>query len=813
MINGSLPASVQVVIVGGGIVGCSVLYHLAKSGMSDVLLLERKTLTSGTTWHAAGLLAQLRSSKTETDLARYSINLYEQLETQTSQATGVRRNGTLCLAQTVQRWEELKRRHDQANVYGLETVLLSDVEIGPIWPLIDTKDLTGGLLIPSDGQGDPTGITLALSEAAKGYGAIIKENCLVTDLSQNDKQGWCVKTTDGSIQSDIVVNCTGIWARDLAHKSSVSVPLHGVEHMYMVTEPMTGLDRKLPSVRDYDSSIYFKEDAGKLVLGGNEPNAKLWPVDQIPSDFEYSLLPEDWDHFECFMNQALDRIPALKETGIRQLIVGPESFTPDGKYLLGEAPNLKGYFVAAGFNSIGIASAGGVGLALSEWILEGEPTMDLSEIDIRRFQRFSGNRAFLRQRVPEIVATGFAVQYPFRELKSARGVRKSPIHQSLIERGAHFDQAIGWERPSFFGKADIELSHHRSFKRPPWFDQVGREHQAVREAVGVMDLTSFSKIQVCGKDALALLQKVSTRDVDVSIGQILYTLILTTSGCILCDLTVTRTGCETFLLVTGAKSHFNLLQHLERQESVHENVTIVDLTSAFSVIGVMGPNSRRLLQTLSDVDLSAQAFPLFSSKEIDLGLGFCRASRISYVGELGWELYIPTEFSLGIYEEIITVGKESNLVDVGFHALDSLRLECGYRHYGSDISNTDTPMEAGLEFLVDCDSDKRNTGKVSDLGSPGQVSGRRLMAFKINDPDHFLHGKEPVYRGDKLIGSITSAAFGYTVGSSIGLGYIVLEDWDNNLALSGADFQIGIAGEKVPASASFEPLYKPRRNI
>ena len=809
--NSSLLRSAQTVIIGGGVMGCSVLYHLARSGMSDVVLLERKSLTSGTTWHAAGLLAQLRSSKTQTELARYSINLYEQLEAETGQQTGVRRNGTLCLAQTSERWIELKRRADQAVVCGLETVLVTKSDIKSMWPLMNVDDLVGGLLIPSDGQGDPTGITLALAKSARRHGAHIKENCLVTKIAQSNSGAWDIETTDGPITCETVVNCSGIWAPELARLNGVSVPLHAVEHMYVVTEPMEGLDRGLPSVRDYDNSIYLKEDAGRLIMGGNEPNAKLWPAAKIPDNFEFTLLPEDWNHFEIFMDPALSRVPALGEIGIRQLLVGPESFTPDGKYLLGEAPNCRGYFVAAGFNSIGIASAGGAGLALGQWIIEGEPTMDLSDVDIRRFPDMAGNTHFLKERIPEIVATGFAIHFPHYQLTSARDIRRSPVHIRLSEQGACFDQAVGWERPEYFAIPGKKHRNSHSFNHPSWFDRVAREHQAVRQAVGILDLTSFSKIQVCGADALALLQKTCSRNIDIPIDRVIYTLMLNVKGLITCDATITRTKYDTFLLVTGAKNHKVLVHYLTHHAEKNGNVSIVDLTSAFAVLGVMGPQSREMLQSLSDVELSNQAFPFLYSKEIDIGFGRCRATRISYAGELGWELYIPTEFALSVYDTIAAIGSRFDLCDVGFQALDSLRLECGFRHFGHDIANTDTPQEAGLEFTVDHLKKSPFLGKEAYLKTRSELPRQRLLTFTTDDPSYLLLGNEPIYQENRLVGSITSSAFGHTIGKSVALGYVKLKDQDDLTSLPHNSFYVGISGEKVSALASSISPYDPSR--
>lgn len=779
-------------------------------GWSDVVLLERRRLTCGTTWHAAGLLAQLRGSQTQTDLARYSIDLYQKLDGETGLATGVRRNGTLALARTHDRWTELKRRAAQATVYGIDTTLLEPREVNTYWELMQTRDLVGGMLIAGDGQGDPTGITLALAKAARQSGATIYENTCVESIEQDGSRGWLLDTTAGTLRCDVVVNCGGMWAPQLARMVGASVPLQPVEHMYIITEPMDGLHPGIPSVRDYDGSIYLKEDAGRLLMGGTEPNPKPWALDGIPDDFEFSLLNEDWDHFQFFMDQALSRIPKLESAGVRQLLVGPESFTPDGNYLLGEVPGKRDYFVAAGFNSIGIASAGGAGRALAEWIVAGEPTMDLSDVDIRRFHPMQGSSDYLRQRVMETVGASFEISWPYKQMVSARPLRSSALHQRLQERGACFGESAGWERPNWFNSTGRSIQVEYSFGKQGWFPQAAREHRSVREDVALFDLTSFSKFRVTGDDACSLLQRLCTRDIDIEPGRIIYTLMLNSKGRIECEATVTRIESCQFLVICGAANHSRFVHWMSRHKATGEDVTLHDVTSDFAVIGIMGPKSRNVLQSLTSVDLANEVFPFGASRMIELGTGQCRATRVTFVGELGWELYMPAGFAVSAYELLVDAGKDSNLVDAGYFALDSLRLECGYRHFGRDIGCDDSPREAGLDDFVDY-SKTDFTGREALLRHNDERMKRRLMMFTMRDADPVLFGDEPIYRDGHPVGLLTSGAFIPTMNRSMGLGYVEIEDSQEAESILSGEYEIDIAGERAPASVHSDPSYDPGR--
>ena len=808
---GNLPEGAQVVVVGGGIAGCSVAYHLAKLGIADTVLLERNALTSGTTWHAAGLLGQLRFSRTQTELAKHSLSLYESLEAETGQATGIKRNGTLMLAGTHERWIELKRRHSQAKFHGLESHLVSPGEAGRLWNILRSDDLVGGLYVPSDGQADPTGVTLALAEGARRNGARLFENTEVTGFRIANRRVTGVETRTGHISCEAVVNCAGIWARELGLMAGASVPLQAVEHMYLVTEPLDGLEPGLPSLRDFDSLTYFKEDAGKLVMGGTEREARPWAVDGIPDDFQFTLLEEDWGQFQDLMEGAVHRVPALEEVGIRQLLNGPESFTPDGQYLLGECLEVDGFYVCAGFNSIGIVSSGGAGRALAEWIVDGGPTMDLGGVDIRRFRDFQGTGRYLQNRVRETVSMAFAMHWPFRQPETARGLRRSPLHDRLAGRGACFGETAGWERPNWFAPDGVPAVYRYAWGRQNWFGFAAAEHRSIRERVGLIDVTSFTKFEIYGRNSLPLLQSLCTRDLDVPVGTVVYTLMLNPRGGIECDVTVTRTAERTFLIYCGAAAHGHVLGWIRGHVDPDQDVWIRDVSSGFGVIAVMGPESRTLLSRLTSADLSNQAFPFSTSKEIDIALGTCRASRVTFVGELGWELAMPAEQTASVYEDLIGAGADLGVCDVGYHAMDSLRIERGYRHYGSDIASMDTPLEAGLGFVLGFDKNVDFIGREAMLEQKLAGLKRRMVVFQLKEPEPVLFHHEPIWRNGRLVGEVTSAAYGHTVGRAVGLGYVTSDDGVSKDFIESGIYEIEIAAERFPATASLAPPYDSER--
>ena len=696
---GALPSHARVVIVGGGIVGCSVAYHLTKLGWRDVVLLERRDLSCGTTWHAAGLVGQLRSSHNLTRLARYGAVLYERLEAETGQATGFRRCGSISVARTAERLIELKRGASMARCFGVDVEPISAAEAGTLWPPMRTDDLAGAVWIPGDGRTNPIDTTLALARGARQGGAAIAENVTVTGIQRSGGAAPGVRTDHGDVAADVVVNCAGMWGREVGRMAGVNVPLHAAEHFYIVTEPMAGVTRDLPVLRDTDGYIYVREEVGGLLMGGFEPAAKPWGMDGIPPEFKFSLLPEDWDHFRVLMEQACVRIPALETAPVRRHVNGPESFTPDNRYMLGEAPELRSFFVAAGFNSVGIASAAGAGQALAEWIVGGQPSMDLWDVDIRRFQPFQGNARYLRERTREVVGLLYAMHWPFRQPETARGVRRSALHDRLAARGAVFGVVAGWERANWFATAGVEPRYLYRYGRQNWFPCAAAEHRAVREAVGLFDQSSLAKLLLQGPDATAALQRLCANDVDVPPGRIVYTQMLNARGGIECDLTVTRLAGDLYLLVTIAAAATHDADWIRRGVA-GARVSVTDVTSASSVLGVMGPRSRELLSRLTSADLSNAAFPFGAAREIEVGDAIVRATRITYVGELGWELHVPAEFAPGVYEEVAAAGEDLGLRHAGYHAMDSLRLEKGYRSWGHDIGADDTPLEAGLAFAV-----------------------------------------------------------------------------------------------------------------
>ncbi|HEY2339131.1 MAG TPA: FAD-dependent oxidoreductase, partial [Steroidobacteraceae bacterium] len=696
----AIPSHASVVIIGGGIVGCSVAYHLANRGCSDVLLLERKRLTCGTTWHAAGLVGQLRATQNLTRLAQYTTQLYESLERETGQATGFRQVGSIAVAASEARFEELKRGASMARCFGLEVQVLSPGAARERWPLLSTEDLVGAVFLPKDGQTNPVDTTQALARGARRGGVRILEEVRVTGIRSERGRVTGVATEAGEVRADVVVNCAGMWAREVGGWADASVPLHAAEHFYIVTQPIRGLTSGLPVLRDADACSYFKEDAGKLLVGWFEPRAKPWGEGGIPASFAFDQLPADLAHIEPLFTQAMHRVPVLESAGVQVFFNGPESFTPDDRYLLGEVPELRGLYLAAGFNSIGIQSAGGAGKVLADWIVDGHPPFDLWDVDIRRCAPFQRNKRYLRDRTVETLGLLYAMHWPFRQPETARGVRKSALHDRLAAAGACFGEVAGFERANWFAPAGTEARYEYSYGRQNWFEHSAAEHRAVREAVGLFDQSSFAKFLLKGADAAAVLGRLCANEVDVPIGRIVYTQWLNERGGIEADLTVTREAEDAYLIVTSCASQTRDFNWLSRNIPTTARAIAVDVSPAYAVLGLMGPRSRELLATLTDADLTTAALPFASSQIVDLGYARVRASRITYVGELGYELYIPTEFAQGVYDEIVAAGRPFGLRLAGYHALNSLRMEKAYRHWGHDISDEDTPLEAGLQFAI-----------------------------------------------------------------------------------------------------------------
>ena len=808
-----LPSRATVVIVGGGVVGCSLAYHLTLRGCTDVVLLERKQLTCGTTWHAAGLVGQLRASYNMTRLAQYTTNLYATLEQETGQATGFRQTGSMAIASTAARMEELLRGASMAKCFGLEVHAMTPSEIASTWPGVTTADLVGGVFLPKDGRCNPIDTTQALVKGARMRGAKIFENTPVEQILIENGHAVGVRTAQGEIRADMVVNCAGMWAHALGAQSGSTVPLHAAEHFYIVTEPMAGLHANLPVMRDPDHCAYFKEDAGKLLVGWFEPVAKPWGMQGIPETFCFDQLPDDLEHIEPLLASAMARVPQLASTGINLFFNGPESFTPDDRYLLGETPEVRNLFVAAGFNSIGIQSAGGAGKALADWMLDGHPPMDLWDVDIRRCMPFQRNKHYLRDRTTETLGLLYAMHWPFRQPETARGVRQSILHERLKSHGACFGETAGWERVNWFAPAGVKAEYQYSYGRQNWFEHSAAEHMAVRSSVGMFDQSSFAKFVVQGPDAERVLNHICANDVAVPVGKLVYTQWLNARGGIEADLTITREAEDRFLVVTAAATQTRDLAWLQRHMPADARAVAVDVSSSMAVLSVMGPNSRALLQSLTATDMSNAAFPFGTSQLIDLGYARVRASRITYVGELGWELYIPTECAPGVFDVLIDAGKAFGLTLCGYHALNSLRMEKGYRHWGHDISDEDSPLQAGLGFAVALHKPGGFIGKAALLQQKEQGMTRKLVLFALQDDAKLLYHNEPIYRDGVIVGRISSGMFGHALGQSLGMGYVEFGGaagaGDAAQLLAGR-YEVEVAGVRVAATPSLAPWYDPK---
>lgn len=806
-----LPARTDVLIIGGGIIGCSIAYHLTKIGITDVVLLERKQLTCGTTWHAAGLIGQLRATRNMTELAKYTSDLLLNLEAETGQATGFKQNGSISLALNEARMEELKRGASMAKNFGLEVDVVSPEQIKELYPLINLEGAVGGVFLPKDGQANPIDATQAYAKGARMGGARVIEGVKVDSILLEEGRAVGVSTADGDIRAGTTVLAAGMWSRELVQPAGVSIPLHAAEHFYIVTEPVQGLPTDLPVLRVPDECAYYKEDAGKVLLGAFEPNAKPWGMDGIPEEFEFDSLPEDFDHFEPILERAIERLPILAEAGIQTFFNGPESFTPDDRYLLGETPEVQDLFVACGFNSIGIQSSGGVGKVLADWIRDRLPPMDLIDVDVRRMQPFQSNRHYLRERTTEALGLLYAMHWPFYQYETARGTRRSPVHNQLVEAGAVMGELSGWERPNWFAPKGVEPVYRYSYDRQNWFEHTATECRAVRDTVGLFDQSSFSKYLVTGADACSTLNRVSANDVNRPPGTVVYTQWLNERGGIEADLTITRLTETEFLVVTTAAGQTRDLAWLKRHLQDDARCGVFDVTSGLPMLGLMGPNSRALLESLSGNDLSNEAFPFATSKEIDIGFARVRASRITYVGELGWELYIPAEFAPHAYEAIMERAQDHGLALAGYHAMNACRMEKAYRHWGHDIGDEDTPIEAGLGFAVAYDKQGGFIGRDALLRQKEQgVPKRRLVQFKLEDNQKLLYHEEPIYRDGTLIGSITSGMYGHRTDASLGMGYLQAEDGVTRDFIDTGSFEIEVAWERVPAKAQLASFYDPK---
>jgi len=807
-----IPTHARVVIIGGGVIGCSVAYHLTKLGWQDVVLLERKQLTSGTTWHAAGLIAQLRATANMTKLAKYSQELYGNLEAETGVSTGFKRCGSITAALTDERKEEIFRQAAMARAFGVEVEEISPAEVKAKYEHLNIDDVTAGVYVPLDGQGDPANIALALAKGARQRGALVKERTKVTNIRKDGRRvtgvDWVSDDgqTHGHIACDMVVNCAGMWGHEVGRMAGVNVPLHACEHFYIVTEAIPQLTQ-MPVLRVPDECAYYKEDAGKILLGAFEPNAKPWAMNGIPDSFEFDQLPEDFDHFEPILEQAINRMPMLAEAGIHTFFNGPESFTPDDAYHLGLAPEMDNVWVAAGFNSIGIQSAGGAGMALAQWMEDGQKPFDLGDVDVSRMQPFQGNKTYLFERSKETLGLLYADHFPYRQKATARGVRRTPFHHHLLKQGAVMGEISGWERANWFANDGQARDYEYTWKRQNWFENSAAEHRAVRENVGMYDMSSFGKIRVEGPDAEAFLNYIGGGDYSVPNGKIVYTQFLNTRGGIEADVTVTRLTETAYLVVTPAATRLADQTWMQRHKG-NFNVVITDVTAGEGVLAIMGPNARKLLEKVSPNDFTNVTNPFGTAQEIELGMGLARAHRVTYVGELGWEIYVSSDMAGHAFETLFEAGQDMGLKLCGMHMMDSCRIEKGFRHFGHDITCEDHVIDAGLGFAVK--TDKADfIGKQAVLDRKASGPKNRMVQFKLTDPEPLLYHNEPVIRDGEIVGYLSSGSYGHTLGAAIGLGYVPCQGQSAAEVLASS-YEIDVMGTRVTADVSLRPMYDPK---
>ena len=806
----NIPGTARVVIIGGGVIGCSVAYHLAQKGWKEIILLERKQLTSGTTWHAAGLIAQLRATANMTKLAKYSQELYGNLEKETGVATGFKRCGSITVALTEERKEEIFRQAAMARAFGVDVEEISPNEVKNKYEHLNIDGVKAGVWLPKDGQGDPGNIALALAKGARNKGVDIFENTSVTGLITKGRRvsgvNWKTDNSSGCIEADMVVNCGGMWGHEVGRMAGVNVPLHACEHFYIVTEPVKELTQ-LPVLRVPDECAYYKEDAGKFLLGAFEPISKPWGMSGIPKGFEFDQLPEDFDHFEPILEAACERMPILAEAGIQTFFNGPESFTPDDAYHLGLAPELDNFWVAAGFNSIGIQSAGGAGMALAEWMDSGSKPFDLGDVDISRMQPFQGNKKYLFERSKETLGLLYADHFPYLQKKTARNIRRTPFHHQLLSQGAVMGEIAGWERANWFADKGQKRSYEYTWKRQNWFENSAREHRSIRENIGMYDMSSFGKIRIEGRDATKFLNFVAGGQYDVEIGKIVYSQFLNNAGGIEADVTITRLTESAYLVVTPAATR--LADQIWLSRNIGDfNVVITDVTAGEGVLAIMGPSSRKLLQMVSPNSFDNDVNPFGTAQEIEIGMGLARVHRVTYVGELGWEVYVSSDQAGHIFDTLFDAGQDLDMKLCGMHMMDSLRIEKGFRHFGHDITCEDHVLEAGLGFAVKT-SKPDFIGRDAVLRKKENGLDRRLLQFVLNDSEPLLYHNEPILRDGELVGHLTSGNYGHTIGAAIGLGYVPCKD-ETVSDILASNYEIDVAGSKIRADVAIKPIYDPK---
>ncbi len=803
------PDRAQIVVIGGGIVGCATAYHLARDHKADVVLLENGRLTSGSTWHAAGLVGQLRTSASITQVLKYSVDLYTKLEAETGLATGWKQNGGLRLACNQERWTEIKRQATTARSFGLEMHLLSPSEAKELWPLMATNDLVGAAFLPSDGQASPADITQSLAKGARLHGARIIEEVAVTGFVIEDGRIAGVRTAQGDIGCEKAAVCCGMWSPQVAALAGVSVPLQAVQHQYMVTELVPGVTPNMPTLRDPDRLIYFKEEVGGLVMGGYEQNPMPWTPDPIPDDFSFQLLDSDWDHFEPLMEQALVRVPALETAGVKQLLNGPESFTPDGNYIMGEAPEVRNLFVGCGFNAFGIAAGGGAGWSLAEWIVHNEQPLDLWGVDIRRFAEMHRDRKWVRERTLEAYGKHYTVAFPHEEYESGRPLIVSPLYERLKARRACFGSKLGWERPNWFAPEGVEPIDAYSMGRQNWFTHVAEEHRACRERVAIFDQSSFAKFELHGPDAEAALSWICANNVAVPPGRVVYTQMLNSRGGIECDLTVARLSPDRYYIVTGTGFRTHDAAWIRDHVDADLRAELIDVTQDVGTLSLFGPRARDVLANVTEADISHAAFPFAHMREIEIAGHKVRALRLTYVGELGWEMHMPIAALGPAFDAIMDAGAPFGIAPAGYRAIESLRLEKGYRAWGADITPNDSPVEAGLGWAVKLKSDTPFLGRAAAEKSANSQPRKKLACFTLDDPEIVLVGRETILRDGEPAGYLTSAGFGHTLGKPIGYGYVRNPQGVTNDYLRAGTYELVVASEKIPAQLHLGPLYDP----
>ena len=804
----TLPTHAQIVVIGGGIIGCSTAYHLARDHKADVVLLEQGKLTSGSTWHAAGLVGQLRSSASITRVLKYSVELYKGLAAETGLETGWKMTGCLRLATNEDRWTEYKRLATTARSFGMEMHLISPDEVKRMWPLMDVSDLVGASWLPTDGQASPSDITQSLAKGARMHGAKLVEGVRVTGFGMKENRITSVQTSAGEIACEKVVNCAGQWARQVGEMVGINVPLQPVKHQYIVTERIEGLAADAPTLRDPDRRTYFKEEVGGLVMGGYEPNPQAWTTGDVPDDWEFRLFDDDFDHFEQHMDQAIARVPVLAEAGVKQMINGPESFTPDGNFILGSAPECPNMFVGAGFNAFGIASGGGAGWVLADWVMKGEAPLDLWTVDIRRFSGMHRDRQWVCDRTLEAYGKHYTIGFPHEEYESGRPRIVSPLYDRLKAHRAVFGSKLGWERPNWFAPEGMEARDVYSMGRQNWFGPVGEEHAHVRKAVGIFDQSSFAKYEVTGTDAARALEHVCANNVAKAPGRLTYTQLLNSRGGIECDLTVARLADDRFYIVTGTGFRTHDLAWISEHLPAGD-VTIRDITEEWGTLSLMGPKSRDVLERVTVADVSNAGFPFGHAREIEIAGAMVRALRVTYVGELGWELHVPLAATGAVFDALMAAGEGVGIRPVGYRAIESLRLEKGYRAWSSDITPNDTPFEAGLGWTVKMRSNADFIGRKALESVVGQPLKKRLAGFTISDPDAVLVGRETILRNGEPVGYLTSGGYGYTVGKGVGYGYVRNAEGVTDDFLTSGRYELVVANEAVPAVIELAPLYDP----